>query len=178
MKLAAASGDGQTGTAGKSLPSPLVVTATDSQGNPVAGLAVSFAASSGASVSPASANTDATGKAQATLTLGAAPGTDTVTTSAPGATSVSFNETALPVGTHYVTLSWNASTSANVVGYDVYRGSTSGGPYQKISAAPVASTSFTDTAVSSGVTYYYVATALSNAGLESVDSSEATATIP
>ena len=39
---------------------------------------------------------------------------------------------------HTVTLKWTASTSSNVVGYNVYRGTTSGGPYSK--STPLGST--------------------------------------
>jgi fibronectin type 3 domain-containing protein len=42
----------------------------------------------------------------------------------------------------------------------------------------IAATSDTDTAVVSGTTYYYVATAVDSGGVESAYSTEATATIP
>jgi fibronectin type 3 domain-containing protein len=78
---------------------------------------------------------------------------------------------------HSVSLSWTASTST-VVGYNVYRGTTTGGPYTKISAAPVAGTVFTDSSVIAGTTYFYVATAVDSSGNESVNSNEATVTVP
>jgi hypothetical protein len=79
---------------------------------------------------------------------------------------------------HGVTLTWTASTSSNVTGYNMYRGTQTGGPYTKISAFPVAVTSFADAAVQSGQTYYYVATAVDSSNNESAYSNEALAVIP
>ena len=78
---------------------------------------------------------------------------------------------------HTVDLSWKASTSQNVVSYNVYRGTVSGGPYTKI-AGGIASTLYTDSTVSSGRTYYYVTTAVDNTGHESTYSNQTTAIIP
>jgi hypothetical protein len=80
-------------------------------------------------------------------------------------------------GQHSVALSWNASTS-QVAGYNVYRGSTSGGPYTKINSGLDASTNYTDSSVQSGQTYYYVTTAVDSQGTESVYSNQAQAVIP
>jgi len=79
---------------------------------------------------------------------------------------------------HRVDLSWNASTSHDVIGYNVYRGNASGGPYQKINSALDASTVYTDTSVIDGDTYYYVTTAVNSDYQESVNSNEAQAIIP
>ena len=79
---------------------------------------------------------------------------------------------------HSVDLSWNASTSQDVIGYNVYRGTTSGGPYQKINPVLDPSTVYTDTNVGNGNTYYYVATAINSSDQESVYSNEAQAVIP
>jgi fibronectin type 3 domain-containing protein len=65
-----------------------------------------------------------------------------------------------------------------VIGYNVYRGTTSGGPYTKIVSAPQAGTTYTDSAVQSGWTYFYVVTAVDSNGNESSYSNEATAVIP
>jgi hypothetical protein len=72
------------------------------------------------------------------------------------------------VGTvaHYVTMGWTASTSS-VAGYNVYRATTSGGPYSKINSSLIVVTSYTDSTVAAGQTYYYVATAVDNNGVES-----------
>lgn len=98
-----AGGDNQTGTAGTTLPNPLVVQINDPSGNPQAGVTVDFAVTSGSgSVSPASAVTNASGQASTTLTLGAAPGAtnpvpNTVNATASGIGGVTFTTTANPV---------------------------------------------------------------------------------
>jgi Abnormal spindle-like microcephaly-assoc'd, ASPM-SPD-2-Hydin len=77
---------------------------------------------------------------------------------------------------HSVALSWNASTSS-VVGYNVYRGSASGGPYSKINSMDAATT-YTDTSVQSGQSYFYVTTGVDSSGRESANSNQTQAVIP
>ncbi|MCZ8520328.1 MULTISPECIES: glycoside hydrolase family 9 protein [Paenibacillus] len=69
-------------------------------------------------------------------------------------------------------LSWNASAGA--VSYTVKRAATSGGPYTTV-AAGVTGTSYTDTGLSNGTTYYYVVTAVNTAG-SSANSAQASVT--
>src|SRR5437016_2458555 len=76
---------------------------------------------------------------------------------------------------HLVSLSWKPSTSA-VAHYNVYRSGTSGGPYTRIASVP--GTSYTDTAVQAGRSYYYVTTAVSSTGKESSHSNQVHALIP
>ena len=84
--------------------------------------------------------------------------------------------TGVQTSQHSVTLSWNASTSS-VQGYYVYRGTTSGGPYTRLS--PLESgLSYVDSAVTSGQTYYYAVTALGAGSLESAYSNQASAAVP
>jgi hypothetical protein len=78
---------------------------------------------------------------------------------------------------HSVNLLWNPSSSS-VSGYNIYRGTASGGPYLKLTSAPTSSLAFTDTSVQSGMTYYYVATAVDLNNTESGYSNLATAVIP
>lgn len=80
---------------------------------------------------------------------------------------------------HSVGLSWSASSSSDVAGYNVYRGTVSG-TYSKINSSPLSNTSYTDASVQSGqdITYYYVVTAVDSSGAESTDSNQATATVP
>lgn len=94
--------------------------------------------------------------------------------------SASADVTALAqVGQHAVDLSWTASTSADIVGYNVYRGQVVGGPYSKINMGGlVGSTLYSDTSVASGMTYYYVATVVDSGGKESTHSNQAQAAIP
>jgi hypothetical protein len=80
--------------------------------------------------------------------------------------------------THSVTLSWTASTSSNVAGYNVYRGIQSGGPYTKLTATVVKGTTYIDNAVQAGKTCYYVATAVDNSNNESAYSAPVSATVP
>jgi fibronectin type 3 domain-containing protein len=94
-----------------------------------------------------------------------------------GANVGSVNFTAAAQQAHSAALSWTASTSA-VSGYNVYRGSANGGPYTLISTSLVTGLSFTDTNVTSGATYYYVATAVDSNGNESGDSNQVIAVIP
>lgn len=84
---------------------------------------------------------------------------------------------ATTVSNHSVALNWSASTSS-VVGYFVYRGTASGGPYTKLIAAADPATTYTDSSVQSGVTYYYVVTAVNGNGVESAFSNQATAAVP
>ena len=82
----------------------------------------------------------------------------------------------LPVS-HSVALNWTPSSST-YSGFNVYRGTTSGGPYTRIDSSVIPTASYTDAAVTSGQTYYYVATEVDSSGMESPYSSEATTTIP
>ncbi|MGC2182633.1 MAG: choice-of-anchor D domain-containing protein [Terriglobales bacterium] len=78
---------------------------------------------------------------------------------------------------HSVALSWNPSTSS-VVGYNIYRSTSSGGPYTKLTAALEPSTNYVDISVQSGQTYYYVNTAVDSHGAESKYSAPVRAVIP
>lgn len=101
--LAVVAGSGQSGIAGQPLAEPLVAEATDSQGNPVAGVTVTFAAgTAGGSFSPANgqATTGGNGQASVSYTLPSQPGPLTITaTASAGGTSLlpaTFTETANP----------------------------------------------------------------------------------
>ena len=74
-RLTLVSGAGQSDTTRSVLPLQLIVRATDSNDNPVAGVPIAFAFTQGSGVlSPASA-TDSTGQSSVTLTLGDSAGT-------------------------------------------------------------------------------------------------------
>ena len=79
---------------------------------------------------------------------------------------------------HSVVLTWDASVSTNISGYKVYRGAVSGGPYILLSTSLVTGTSFTDTSVSAGQTYYYCMTAVDTNNVESGYSNQAMAVVP
>ena len=76
---------------------------------------------------------------------------------------------------HSVAVSWTASTTSNV-SYKVYRGTVTGGPYTYLSSAGTATT-YTDSNVQSGQTYYYVVTALDSSNNESVYSNQSPAAV-
>ena len=78
---------------------------------------------------------------------------------------------------HTVGLSWSPSTSS-VVGYNIYRGTATGGPYSKLNGSALVTTSYSDSTVKSGSTYFYVTTAVNSPGAESVKSNEARTAIP
>jgi hypothetical protein len=116
---------------------------------------------------------------------GSVTGTVTVTSNAsnsPGSLKVSGTGVAATTSTgstvHSVALSWVASTSANIVGYYVYRSGTSGGSYSRINSSPTNATKYTDGSVTAGDTYYYVVTSVNSSGQESADSNQIKAVIP
>src|SRR5271170_3944864 len=66
-----------------------------------------------------------------------------------------------------VTLKWDASKSAQIAGYNVYRGTDNGGPYSLLlNNQPVTALTFVDDTVLSGQVYYYVVTAVSVEGVQ------------
>ncbi|NQX61832.1 fibronectin type III domain-containing protein [Paenibacillus qinlingensis] len=71
-----------------------------------------------------------------------------------------------------INLNWTAVTGAT--SYNVKRATTAGGPYTTI-ATSVTGATYTDNSVTNGTTYYYVVTAV-NAGGESGNSNESSAT--
>ena len=75
-----------------------------------------------------------------------------------------------------VTLVWEPSPDTNVVGYNVYYGTTSRGYTQMVPAGNA--TSITISNLTEGVTYYFAATAYDSFGLESDYSEEASYTVP
>jgi len=71
-----------------------------------------------------------------------------------------------------VDLTWDAVT--NATSYTIKRATTAGGPYTTI-ASDITETSYTDTEVTNGITYYYVVSSV-NAGVEITNSNEASVT--
>jgi hypothetical protein len=113
--------------------------------------------------------------------LGVAPGSISFISSAsnsPTAATLRGSGTQIQSAGHSVTLSWGASPSS-VVGYNVYRGATSGGPYlTKLTPSPQAATNMIDNTVMAGTTYYYVATSVDQNNVESIYCNQFTAAIP
>jgi fibronectin type 3 domain-containing protein len=67
---------------------------------------------------------------------------------------------------------------STVVGYNAYFSASSGGPYTKLTGSPVAATSYTDSAVQSGETCYFVVTSVDSSNTESDYSAEVSALVP
>ena len=82
--------------------------------------------------------------------------------------------------THDVILSWAPSASPGIVGYNVYRGTTSGGESATpLISIPVVITTYIDDNVTAGAAFYYVVWALaSNNVLLCANSTEVSATVP
>ena len=178
--------------AGAPITPSVFVKVTDTTGAVVPGVTVTIAIgnnpSGGTLSGTTSAVSDATGNAVFSNLSINVPGTGyTLIASATGAGGVASNPfniflappTALtaaltPSG---VALNWNPSIST-VSGYNVYRSITSGSGYAKLNVSPVPGLNFTDTAVVSGTTYFYVVTAVALNGTESPFSNQATAIIP
>ena len=103
----------------------------------------------------------ATGAASATLTFSsnASPATTTQTLTGTG--------TAAP--THSVNLSWNASTSTDISGYNIYRAVYSGscGTFAKVNPLLNTTTLYTDSTVLNGTSYCYAATTVDSSNEES-----------
>jgi fibronectin type 3 domain-containing protein len=81
---------------------------------------------------------------------------------------------------HRVTLNWQPPVTVKgvtVVGYNVYRSTSPGGPFARL-AARVAAPPYEDRLVNDGRTYYYVVTALDASGRESRYSGEIKIVIP
>jgi hypothetical protein len=91
--------------------------------------------------------------------------------------SIALSGTGVAVVNHSVSLTWTASAST-VVGYNTYASAVSGGPYTKLTGTPVAATSYTDSTVQAGQTYFFVVTAVDSSNLESAYSPEVSAVIP
>lgn len=77
---------------------------------------------------------------------------------------------------HKVALNWQPSASA-VIGYFVYRGASANG-LSKLSGSLDTSTTYTDSSVAAGQTYYYAVTSVDSSNGESAPSTPISVTIP
>jgi Putative Ig domain len=90
---------------------------------------------------------------------------------------VSYKVVIQATANHVVDLSWQASTSGNVVGYNVYR-SPDRATWKKINTSLIASTLYSDSTVANSTMYYYAATAVDVYGHESSKTAAVKAVIP
>jgi hypothetical protein len=100
-----------------------------------------------------------------------------VTGCAGGVSQVAYKVAIQATANHVVALSWNRSTSTNVVGYNVYR-SVDAATWKKMNASLIASTLYSDSTVANSTTYYYAATAVDVNSHESSKSGAVKAVIP
>lgn len=144
-------------------------------------------------VSVSGAGFNATGASGAILNPGQTTSLTTTFTpaaagSVTGSVKVASNATNSPdtitlsgmgvaVVNHSVALTWSPSTST-VSGYNTYSSQVSGGPYTKLTSAPVAATAYTDSNVTAGQTYYFVVTSVDSNNMESAYSAEVSALVP
>ncbi|MFY9703091.1 MAG: choice-of-anchor D domain-containing protein [Terriglobales bacterium] len=84
--------------------------------------------------------------------------------------------TGIAQGSSSVSLSWDGNGSA--VGYNVFRSNSKAGPFEAINTALDASTSYTDSTVVAGTTYYYATTAVNAQGDQSAYSNISEVVIP
>ena len=76
-------------------------------------------------------------------------------------------------GDAQVTLDWPDNSESNLAGYNVYRSTIAGGPYNQVSSSLLTSSAYVDTGLINGTTYYYVVTAETSSGTMSPNSPEA-----
>ena len=83
-------------------------------------------------------------------------------------------------GTPHVCLTWVASPTSTVTGYNVYRSTTAGGEnyLTPLNSAPVTTLFYNDTSDVVGTTYFYTVVAIGSGGALSIPSSEVSALIP
>jgi hypothetical protein len=108
---------------------------------------------------------------------GAAPGEILAWSSAVPVMTIPLNASGTLSG-YAVSLSWNPSTTPEIVGYNVYRGTISGGPYTRINSALETSPNYTDYTVPPGQNSYYVTTSVNASGVESTYSNQTRVMIP
>jgi alpha-tubulin suppressor-like RCC1 family protein len=92
--LLAVTGSGQSAPVGTPLAQDFVVRVNDQGGNPLSGVAVTWAVTAGGgSIAPTNGTTDAGGQSRARLTVGPSAGANTATAAVSGLSSVSFTAT-------------------------------------------------------------------------------------
>jgi len=77
-----------------------------------------------------------------------------------------------------VQLEWDSNSEPDLAGYNIYRSSQSGFGYVRLNSTLIVGTTYTDTTIEAGQTYYYVSTAVNTSDLESGFSNEVPYTVP
>jgi hypothetical protein len=172
---------GSTGLASSAQRS-VTLTNTGSSSVTISGVSVSgagFTAGGSASGLTVSPTQNATVSATFTpFTIGSLAGSLTITSNAVNSpVTIALSGTGVSSSTHSVALSWTASSSS-VAGYNVYVSPSSAGPYSLLNSSPVPNTSYVDTNVLAGDTYYFRITSVSTSYQESAPSATVQAVIP
>jgi pectin methylesterase-like acyl-CoA thioesterase len=102
---------------------------------------------------------DASGNTSAAANASAAP----ADASAPAAVS----GMTVSADTSRVKLDWTSNSEPDLAGYLVYRATSAEGDYTKVTASPVTSSEYSDTAAPAGLPSYYRVTAVDKSGNES-----------
>lgn len=109
---------------------------------------------------------------------GVAAGKITVSSNASNSpASIVLSGSGVASSSHSVTLSWTDGAS-EITGYHAYSSKVSGGPFVRMTSTELTNSSYRDSSVQSGQTYYYVVTALNSSNQESAYSSVVTAVVP
>ena len=107
----------------------------------------------------------------------AAQGTLSISSSASNAVlSIPLTGTGTAAVQHSVALNWEPSAS-QVTGYFVYRGASASST-SRLFVTAIAATTYTDSSVASGQTYFYAVTSVDSNNVESAPSNEISVTIP
>jgi len=149
-----------------------------------AGASASFRAAAtgggGTGYSPCDLNHDgvinSTDVSQAVATITNPPANCPATINGAGSCNAAVTQrvvaAAQPGGTcHPVAISWTASTSPNLAGYNIYRSLSSSSGYSKLNSSLINGTTYIDGTSQAGQTYYYVVTAVDTSSNESAYSS-------
>ena len=172
---------GNTGLA-SSAQRTVTLTNTGSSSVTISGVSVNgagFTASGSASGLTVSPNQSATVNTTFTpFTIGSYTGSLTILSNAQNSpATVALSGAGVASSAHSVALSWIPSSSS-VAGYNVYVSSSSAGPYSLLNSSPVPTTSYVDTNVQAGDTYYFRITSVSTSYQESVPTASVQATVP
>ncbi|HEX5423161.1 MAG TPA: putative Ig domain-containing protein [Candidatus Acidoferrales bacterium] len=92
--------------------------------------------------------------------------------------TANFSMTVAQGTSHSVALTWTASPTSGVAGYNVYRSTVDGSGFVQINTSLVTSLTYTDGTVLDSTTYYWVVTAVDGSGNESAYSPEFSLAIP
>jgi hypothetical protein len=104
------------------------------------------------------------------LSAGSANATLTFASDAqPSTTAQTLSGTGTPAPAHTVNLSWDASSSSNISGYNIYRAiyQSACGSFSRINSTLNTTTLYADSSVTDGTSYCYATTAVNSSSEES-----------